>query len=143
MATTTTIKTEQTVLPAAPPTHKEPLKLSGALDKEKFFDSTPVIGREVCFFVLKSTAFHSSPTDCVLQFPEASLKEWLEAPDSDDLLRDLAITSRTNHLSFDLATPVLIPHRSLPPRRRLLPQTRRTRQRPHESPRSSTGSTSR
>lgn len=28
----------------------------------------------------------------LLQYPEANLKEWLEAPNSDELLRDLAIT---------------------------------------------------
>lgn len=55
------------------PAHKEPLKLSGALDQFDSFDVTPVIGKE---------------------FPHASLKEWLEAPNSDDLIRDLAITSK-------------------------------------------------
>ncbi|KAK5686405.1 hypothetical protein LTS10_002523 [Elasticomyces elasticus] len=48
-----------------------PLKLSGALEKENFFDVTPIIGRE---------------------FPDANLKEWLEAENSDELIRDLAIT---------------------------------------------------
>ncbi|GME42246.1 Taurine catabolism dioxygenase TauD/TfdA [Neofusicoccum parvum] len=51
--------------------HKEPLKLSGVLDQYESFDVTPVIGRE---------------------FPNAKLKEWLEAPNSDELIRDLAIT---------------------------------------------------
>lgn len=51
---------------------KIPLQLNGALDKYKSFDVTPVIGRE---------------------FPEASLKEWLEAPNADELLKELAITS--------------------------------------------------
>ncbi|KAF1986878.1 taurine catabolism dioxygenase, partial [Aulographum hederae CBS 113979] len=51
--------------------HKEPLQLKGALDKFDFFDVTPIIGRE---------------------YVEGNLKEWLEAPNSDDLLRDLAIT---------------------------------------------------
>ncbi|KAF2730601.1 putative TfdA family taurine dioxygenase [Polyplosphaeria fusca] len=50
---------------------REPLQLKGALDQYKSFDVTPVIGRE---------------------FPEANLKEWLRAPNSDELLRDLAIT---------------------------------------------------
>ena len=50
----------------------KPLKLSGALDNYDSFDVTPIIGRE---------------------FPNASLKEWLEAPNSDELIRDLAITS--------------------------------------------------
>lgn len=53
--------------------HKEPLKLSGALDKYEHFDSTPIIGRE---------------------FPSLDIKELLRAPNSDDLIRDLAITSR-------------------------------------------------
>lgn len=51
---------------------REPLKLSGALDTFEAFDVTPVIGRE---------------------FPTANLTEWLTAPNSDELLRDLAITS--------------------------------------------------
>ncbi|KAA8643790.1 TauD/TfdA dioxygenase family protein [Aspergillus tanneri] len=49
----------------------EPLQLSGALDRFTSFNVTPTIGRE---------------------FPEASLKTWLQSPDSDILLRDLAIT---------------------------------------------------
>lgn len=51
---------------------REPLKLSGALDSYESFDVTPVIGRE---------------------FPTANLVEWLDAPNSDELIRDLAITS--------------------------------------------------
>jgi hypothetical protein len=54
-------------------THKEPLQLQGALDQYDSFDVTPIIGRE---------------------FPAASLKEWLDAPNSDELLRELAITSQ-------------------------------------------------
>lgn len=50
----------------------EPLKQTGVLDAYEYFDSTPVIGRE---------------------FPTASLVEWLNAPNSDELIRDLAITS--------------------------------------------------
>lgn len=50
----------------------QPLQLSGALADIENFDMTPVIGRE---------------------FPSASLAEWLQAPNSDELLRDLAITS--------------------------------------------------
>jgi len=53
------------------PVHKEPLKLSGALDKYESFDVTPVIGKE---------------------FVNVNLKEWLRAPNSDELIRDLAIT---------------------------------------------------
>ena len=52
---------------------RTPLQPTGALNKYKSIDVTPVIGRE---------------------FPEASLKEWLEAPNSDELLRELAVTSK-------------------------------------------------
>ncbi|KAL2133533.1 hypothetical protein VTI74DRAFT_2219 [Chaetomium olivicolor] len=50
---------------------REPLKLSGALDSYESFDVTPVIGRE---------------------FPTANLVDWLNAPNADELIRDLAIT---------------------------------------------------
>ncbi|KAK3075636.1 hypothetical protein LTR53_000878 [Teratosphaeriaceae sp. CCFEE 6253] len=48
-----------------------PVQLNGALAREMFFDVTPVIGRE---------------------YPDASLKDWLEAPNADELLKDLAAT---------------------------------------------------
>ncbi|ETN36520.1 uncharacterized protein HMPREF1541_08798 [Cyphellophora europaea CBS 101466] len=51
--------------------NKAPLNYSGSLDKYEHFDVTPVIGRE---------------------YPSVQLKDLLEAPDSDKLLRDLAIT---------------------------------------------------
>ena len=54
---------------------RTPLKPSGALDAFESFDVTPVIGHE---------------------FPNASLKDFLRAPNSDDLLRDLAITSKAS-----------------------------------------------
>lgn len=53
--------------------HRQPLKLSGALESYESFDVTPIIGRE---------------------FPKANLVEWLDAQNSDELLRDLAITSK-------------------------------------------------
>jgi hypothetical protein len=53
--------------------HKEPLQLKGALDQFKSFEVTPVIGRE---------------------YIDVDLKEWLRAPNSDELIRDLAITSQ-------------------------------------------------
>jgi hypothetical protein len=53
---------------------REPLKLSGALSSYESFDVTPIIGRE---------------------FPTANLAEWLDAPNSDELIRDLAITSES------------------------------------------------
>jgi hypothetical protein len=80
------VKTEETSAPAvqSPETehkhhhhgqhsnHKEPLKLSGALDHFESFDVTPTIGRE---------------------FVGVNLAKWLRAPNSDELIRDLAITS--------------------------------------------------
>ncbi|KAF2716404.1 taurine catabolism dioxygenase [Polychaeton citri CBS 116435] len=75
MATTSqTITTSPHAGVSSPASKREsytPLSLKGALDHYKSFDVTPVIGRE---------------------FPDANLKEWLEAPNSDDLIRDLAIT---------------------------------------------------
>lgn len=52
---------------------RQPLKASGALDKYASEDVTPVIGTE---------------------FPEANLVEWLQSPNADELLRDLAIKSK-------------------------------------------------
>lgn len=61
-------------LPTRPKSERrEPLELSGALDAYESFDVTSVIGRE---------------------FPKANLVEWLNADNSDELLRDLAITSK-------------------------------------------------
>ncbi|ESZ92330.1 putative Alpha-ketoglutarate-dependent taurine dioxygenase [Sclerotinia borealis F-4128] len=51
--------------------HREPLKLSGVLDRFESFDVTPVIGRE---------------------YVDVNLAGWLKAPNSDELLRNLAIT---------------------------------------------------
>ncbi|KAK0617509.1 hypothetical protein B0T14DRAFT_605558 [Immersiella caudata] len=59
------------VLPQRHEDRKEPLKLSGVLDQFTSFDVTPVIGRE---------------------FVGVDLVKWLRAPNSDELLRDLAIT---------------------------------------------------
>lgn len=54
---------------------REPLELKGVLKEFESFDVTPVIGRE---------------------FANVNLKDWLRAPNSDELLRDLAITSKLN-----------------------------------------------
>lgn len=59
-------------LPQRYESHRKPLKLSGALDQFEHFDVTPVIGRE---------------------YVNVNVVELLEAPNSDELLRDLAITS--------------------------------------------------
>ncbi|KAF4634429.1 hypothetical protein G7Y89_g3674 [Cudoniella acicularis] len=50
---------------------KTPMKLTGALNKFESFNVTPVIGKE---------------------FPTANLAEWLNSPNADELIRDLAIT---------------------------------------------------
>lgn len=68
---------DDTVPVRSKPQHKQPLELSGALDAHESFDVTPIIGRE---------------------FPKANLVEWLSAEDSDELLRDLAITSKHIHM---------------------------------------------
>ncbi|POR35075.1 Putative alpha-ketoglutarate-dependent sulfonate dioxygenase [Tolypocladium paradoxum] len=52
-------------------TTQKPVEATGVLDKFEAFDVTPIIGRE---------------------FPSANLVDWLNAPNSDELLRDLAVT---------------------------------------------------
>ena len=80
MATeTVTLNTTSTDAPAQAQYPREPLKLSGVLDQYKSFDVTPIIGRE---------------------FVDVNLKEWLEAPNSDELIRDLAITSTSSPRIF-------------------------------------------
>jgi len=54
---------------------KGPIRSTGALDQYESFDLTPVIGRE---------------------FPHANLVEWLESPNADELLRELALISMTS-----------------------------------------------
>lgn len=58
---------------------REPMKLKGILDQFKSFDVTPAIGRE---------------------YENVNLKDWLRAPNSDDLLRDLAITTSQRGVVF-------------------------------------------
>ena len=80
---------------------KGPLQLSGALDQYQTFNVTPNIGTE---------------------FPDTSLKEWIESPNSDELLRDLAITSMFDvYMSLHCAETIS----SIAARRGLLPQTGR------------------
>ena len=71
-STTETVPVEVQINQNLPKHQRAPLQLTGALDQFESFDVTPVVGRE---------------------FPEASLKEWLEAPNSDELIRELAVTS--------------------------------------------------
>ena len=80
MATeTVTLNTKSTDAPTQAQYPREPLKLNGALDQFESFDVTPIIGRE---------------------FVDVNLKEWLEAPNSDELIRDLAITSTSSPRIF-------------------------------------------
>lgn len=58
------------------PSYPEPLKLSGALDGFTYEDTTPVIGREF---------FNVNIVD-----------DLLNAPNADELLRDVAITSNSS-----------------------------------------------
>lgn len=51
---------------------QQTIPLTGTLDQFESFDITPVIGRE---------------------FPKANLVDWLNAPNSDELIRELAVTS--------------------------------------------------
>lgn len=67
-----TVPTADEALPELRTEHREPLKPSGALDQYEHFDVTPIIGRE---------------------FVNVNLAEFLRAPNSDELIRDLAITS--------------------------------------------------
>lgn len=73
------VPAEESVKPAAVPAAvpassyiRAPLKLSGAIDSWKNFEVTPVIGRE---------------------YADVDLAAVLKAENSDELLRDLAITS--------------------------------------------------
>lgn len=68
-----TDSTEAESLPKRFEDHKKPLELRGALEQFENFEVTPVIGRE---------------------YVNVDLVEWLRAPNSDELLRDLAITSK-------------------------------------------------
>jgi hypothetical protein len=72
---TTQIQDIESQSQAQAPYPRRPLQLKGILEQYESFDVTPVVGRE---------------------FKDVNLKEWLRAPNSDDLLRDLAITSRSH-----------------------------------------------
>jgi hypothetical protein len=72
-STLTTTATKNNSITAQPGYPREPLQLKGVIDTYESFDVTPVIGRE---------------------FVDVNLKEWLRAPNSDDLIRDLAITGK-------------------------------------------------
>jgi hypothetical protein len=54
---------------------RKPLKYSGSLDNYESFDPTPAIGTE---------------------YINANLVDWLNAPNADELIRDLAIKSMSS-----------------------------------------------
>ncbi|CAD6448073.1 eda14812-2813-4715-ac65-231640b670a7 [Sclerotinia trifoliorum] len=64
------------------------LKSTGVLDQFESFDVTPVIGRE---------------------FPNVNLVEWLQAPNADELLRELALTISQRGVVFFRAQDNLTP----------------------------------
>lgn len=68
---TTTVHVQTTTESGS--SYRKALELKGALGVYQSFDVTPTIGKE---------------------FVDVNLKEWLRAPNSDDLIRDLAITSK-------------------------------------------------
>jgi hypothetical protein len=68
MATVTVTETAPSVIK-----HREPLRDSGSLESFESIDITPAIGTE---------------------FTSAKVDEWLNASNSDDLIRDLAIKSK-------------------------------------------------
>lgn len=116
-------------LPELRTNHKEPLKLNGALDQFEHFDVTPVIGRE---------------------YVDVNLAELLRAPNSDELLRDLAITSKhtTAFPSCTYAYPISHTTKSLADARNrdslakgrgVLPQAGRHNERPAERARAAPG----
>lgn len=57
----------------------EPLKYSGTLDSYEYFEVTPCLGRE---------------------YPKLSIRDMLKAPNSDDMIRDLAIIISTRLVVF-------------------------------------------
>ena len=66
--------TEIPVLPGkAVATAKPWLKSTGVLDQFEHIELTPVIGRE---------------------YPKADVAAWLQAPNSDELIKELALTSK-------------------------------------------------
>lgn len=83
----------------------KPIRAKGNLDSFESFDVTPIIGRE---------------------FPKANLVEWLNAPNSDELLRDLAVTSTSQDTTWhpDILFLTPAPAQSLGAGSRLLPSTR-------------------
>ena len=98
----------------------QPSELGGHLKEYRSFKSTPIIGTE---------------------FPEASLAEWLTASNSDDLIRDLAITSKCQPAT--VRSPNKLTLDSIPPRCSLFPLPGRSHGRTPERARPSSRQTDR
>src|SRR5271170_6793429 len=58
---------------------REPLKYSGTLDSYEYFEVTPCLGRE---------------------YPKLSIRDILNAPNSDDMIRDFAVITSTRLVVF-------------------------------------------
>lgn len=86
------------------PLIKEPLKYKGLLDPFNSYHVTPLIGTE---------------------FPDANVVDWLKAPNSDELLQDLAVTSMCTvwRESAHCVRVRLTRMNSFPSRRRFFPST--------------------
>jgi hypothetical protein len=84
MSTTTTTTETRRIVPLSVEgsRYPEPLTLSGALDQFKYEESTPVIGRE---------------------YSDVNLvDDIINAKNADELIRDLAITSKSSELTPQL-----------------------------------------
>lgn len=80
MSTQTSTQTQAPTAGSIPLRNRQPIRQSGALDHIESFDVTPVIGRE---------------------FKDVQLSVLLTAPNSDELIRELAvITSERGVLFF-------------------------------------------
>lgn len=66
---------------------RQPIRYSGSLNEYESIDVTPVIGTE---------------------YPKANLVDWINAPNADELLRDLAVKSKLLTLGRSLLCTWLI-----------------------------------
>ena len=89
---------------------KFPMESNGSLDNYNNIDLTPCIGRE---------------------FPTANLVDMMSAPNSDELIAELAMTSMEHSVLWD--TRQILTKSSFPAGRSLVPQAGRPQQRPPEA----------
>lgn len=103
--------TEIPVLPGKAASAAKPwLKSTGILDQFEHIELTPVIGRE---------------------YPKADVAAWLQAPNSDELIKELSLTSRLPALKITQFRQA--DYGSLAARRRLLPRPGQLDRRPPEA----------